>query len=94
MRREICSKLTIKTLEGRQGRRSSVFMVNFKHISYLFLVPLLLALDKKCLFCSGPLIRNTFQYGFTCSKSASNANTRIICEICSKVVIETLEQRF
>ena len=61
MRREICSKLTIKTLDGRQGRRSSVFMVNFEHISYLFLVPLLLALDKKYLFCSSPLIRNTFQ---------------------------------
>ena len=31
---EICSKLTIKTLQ----RRRSVFIANFKHISHLFLV--------------------------------------------------------
>ena len=31
-RREICSKLTVKTPE-RQWRRSSVFIVNFEHIS-------------------------------------------------------------
>ena len=32
-RREICSKLTVKTPERRQWRRSSVFIVNFEHIS-------------------------------------------------------------
>ena len=30
---EICSKLTIKTLEQRRWRRSSVLIVNFEHIS-------------------------------------------------------------
>ena len=39
---EICSKLTIKTSE----RRSTVFIVNFEHISHLFLVFLLLNLNK------------------------------------------------
>ena len=29
---EICSKLTTKTLEGRQWRRSGVFIVNFEHV--------------------------------------------------------------
>ena len=32
---EICSKLTIKTPERRQERRSGVFIVNFEHISHL-----------------------------------------------------------
>ena len=40
-----CSKSTIKTPEGRQGRRSSVFIVSFEHISH-FLVFLLLTWDK------------------------------------------------
>ena len=31
---EICSKLTIKTPERRQRRRSGVFIVNFEYISY------------------------------------------------------------
>ena len=39
---EICPKLTIKT----QERRSSVFFVNFEHISHLVLVFLLLTLSK------------------------------------------------
>ena len=38
---EICSKLTIKTPERRQWRRSGVFIVNFEHISHLGLVFLL-----------------------------------------------------
>ena len=33
-RYEICSKLTIKTPEQRQWRRSGVFVVNFEHISH------------------------------------------------------------
>ena len=37
-----CSKLTIETLE----RRSSVFIVNFEHISHLVLVFLLLTLSR------------------------------------------------
>ena len=36
---EICSKLTIATQEQHQSRHSSVFIVNFEHISHLFLVP-------------------------------------------------------
>ena len=43
---EICLKLTIKTLEQRYWRRSEVFIVNFEHISHLFLVFLLLTLSK------------------------------------------------
>ena len=45
-RYEICSKLTIKTSERRQWRRSGVFIVNFKHISHLVLVFPLLTLNK------------------------------------------------
>ena len=37
---EICSKLTIDT-----SRRSGVFIVNFEHVSHLFLVFLLLTLN-------------------------------------------------
>ena len=44
-RREICSKLTIKTPERRQWRRSGVFIVNFKHVSHIVLVFLLLTLN-------------------------------------------------
>ena len=43
---EICSKLTIKTPERRHWDHSSVFIVNFKHISHLFLELLLLTLNK------------------------------------------------
>ena len=42
----MCSELTIKTPERRHLRRSGVFMVNFEHISYIFLVFLLLTLNK------------------------------------------------
>ena len=44
---EICSKLTIKTPERRQWRRSGVFIVNFEHIPYLVLVLLFLTLSKE-----------------------------------------------
>ena len=46
---EICSKLIIKTSEWRHWchwRPSGVFIVNFEHISHLFLVFQLLALNK------------------------------------------------
>ena len=50
----LCSKSTIKTPEGSQKltikkperRRSGVFIVNIEHISHLFLVFLLLTLNK------------------------------------------------
>ena len=44
-----CSKLTIKTPERRQWCRSVVFIVNFEHISNLFLVFLLLTLNMQLL---------------------------------------------
>ena len=44
---EICSKLTVKILERRQQRRSSIFIVNFERIYYLLLVFLLLTLNMK-----------------------------------------------
>ena len=44
---EICSKLTmIKTPERRQWCRSGVLIVNFEYISHLFLMLLLLNLNK------------------------------------------------
>ena len=43
---DICSKLTIKTLERLQWRRSGVFIVNFEHISHLVLIFLLLTLRR------------------------------------------------
>ena len=44
---KICSKLIIKAPERR--RRSGVFIVNFEHISHLFLVFLFLALNWSML---------------------------------------------
>ena len=44
---ELCSKLTIKTPELRHWRRFGVFIVNFEHISHLFLGFLLLTLRRK-----------------------------------------------
>ena len=46
---EICSKLTIKTPERRQSRRSGAFIVNFELISHIVLVFLLLTLNKYIL---------------------------------------------
>ena len=43
---ELCSKLTIKTPEQLQWRRFGVFLVNFEHISHLFLVFLFWDLNK------------------------------------------------
>ena len=43
---EICSKLTIKTPDQRNWRRSGVFIVNFEHILQLILVFLLLTLSR------------------------------------------------
>ena len=45
-RYEIFSKLTIKTPERPQWRRSGVFIVNFEHISHLVLLFLLLTLNR------------------------------------------------
>ena len=43
---EICLKLTIKIPERRHWRRSSIFIINFEHISDLVLVFLLLTLSR------------------------------------------------
>ena len=43
---ETCSKVAIKTTEWHQWHHSGVFIVNFEHISLLFLMFLLLTLDK------------------------------------------------
>ena len=43
---EICSKLTVKKPGQRQRRRLNFFIGNFKHISYLFPVFLLLTLNR------------------------------------------------
>ena len=42
---EICSKLTIKTLERHHWHRSGFFIVNFEHISHLVLKFQLLTLN-------------------------------------------------
>ena len=57
---EIFSKLTIKTLERRHWRRSGVFIVNFEHISLLFLLLLLLTLSKL-------MLAGLWQFSFLCS---------------------------
>ena len=56
-KRKICSKLTIKTLKQRKKRASkrphflffSVFIVNFEHNSYFFLVFLMLSVNMYSL---------------------------------------------
>ena len=45
---EVCSKSTIKHQSGSQWRRSSVFIVNFEHISPFVLAFLLLTLTCNC----------------------------------------------
>ena len=48
---EICSKLTVKTPERRQWRRSGVFIAKSEHISHLVLVFLLLTLSRYLGLC-------------------------------------------
>ena len=43
---EVCSKLTIKTPERHQWRRSGIFIVNFENISDFVLMFLLLILSR------------------------------------------------
>ena len=43
---EICSKLTIKTIERPRWGRSGVFIANFEHIFHLVLAFLLLTLSR------------------------------------------------
>ena len=46
----ICFKLIIKASKRRQWRRSGVFILNFEYISVIFLVFLLLNLNKQMFF--------------------------------------------
>ena len=43
---EICSRLTIKTPERHHCGRSGFFIVNFDHISHLFVVFLLISFSR------------------------------------------------
>ena len=54
---EICSQLTINTLEWRHWHRSSVLILNFEQFSPLVLVLQLLTLNRQ--FLAGPLISQT-----------------------------------
>ena len=45
---EVCSRLTIITPEWCHWSRANVFIANFEHILHLFLVFLLLTLNKWC----------------------------------------------
>ena len=58
-RYEICSVLTIRMpirIIRRYWRRSSVFIVNFEHISHLVLVSLLLTLSRQMLAGSSYIV--------------------------------------
>ena len=65
-----CSKLTIKTPKRRQWRHSGVFIFNFEHILHLFLVILLLTLNKYMLpwkepienFCEKLVAKNSYLF--------------------------------
>ena len=75
--KEICSKLTIKTPERRQWRCSSVFIVNFEHISHLDLMFLLLTLNRvKSVFKSC----RSFVFGIcTCTKLKKFFRIQDVC---------------
>ena len=47
---DICSKLTIKTPEGRHWRCSGAFIVNSEHNSHIFLVVQMFTVNKQ-MFC-------------------------------------------
>ena len=50
---EICTKLAIKIPKWRQWRRSGIFIINFVHISLMFL---LVTLNRKIICCVFHLI--------------------------------------
>ena len=61
---EIPSKSTIKTSERSDWRRSGVFIVNFEFISFIFLVFLLLTLNKEMIAWIGMKSVNTMDQFF------------------------------
>ena len=84
---EICQRVTIKTSERRHWRRSGVFIVNFEHISHLFLVFLLLTLNnvldwftekrrpKKVLQTFGKVVDFEHWIGLVYRKEETNEST-------------------
>ena len=76
---EICSKLTIKTPERRHCRRSGVFIVKFENISHIFLVFLLLNLNKQMLagtYAITFLVPKSIQEKLTMKKNFSSLIAR------------------
>ena len=62
---EICSKLTIKTPKRHYRGLCGVFIFNFEHISHIFLVHLLLTLNRSLfagLFCKTSLEGQTLLF--------------------------------
>ena len=98
---EICSKLTIKTPEQCQWRRSGVFIVNFEHIAHLALVCLLLTLNMWFSFkiLRGKKVkRNTVQnipsneasieYDFSKIKNSARVHSVKLAKMFNKYVSE------
>ena len=86
IRREICSKLTIKIPERRNWRRFGIFIVNFEHISHLALVFVLLTLSRympagirKCVKQIIKIAQiYVRKFSCQCSNSITRANLKII----------------
>ena len=77
---EICSKLTIKTPERRQLRRSSVFIVNFEHISHLASVSIVNF--EHVIADWEPISRQSFL-----SRSFKFLRTHILKNICKRLFL-------
>ena len=92
---EIFLKLIIKTPEQRRWRRSGVFIVNFENISHLFLLFLLLTLNKQMLARWNILdiLCDIYLSSQHLLVQSSNGNTRMLCEICWKSTVMTPERR-
>ena len=96
IRCEICSKLTIKTPERCQWRRSAVFIVNFENILHHFLVFLLLNLNMQLparilLLCPSYNIIIYYPANFYLFKT-NNKNTRKRRVKFSNLTTKTLQQ--
>ena len=58
---EICSKLTIKTPERRQWRRSDVFIVNFEYISLSSTVSIINFEQVNVSWETSPCLKSTIE---------------------------------
>ena len=72
---EICSKLPINIRERRPWHRSNIVIVNFEHISHLFLVFILLTWTSK----SWLGMNSTLTYCTICHVTISYDRTRTAC---------------